>query len=366
MAARSALASASVSPNGLTAEPALSSLPVATSRAWTAPSPLVNSIITRHRITLSPDCLPPAKAYHPQVLDGLRMVRSTVFESTSTRPSLRNMVRPSQRRSVYRIAFARVNFTDNPSEQPGQPPLQVVHQWLALGLAHRAPLLGRAAADAVLDGIDRGDPLDHLQRYGRLRSLVHGDEFTACMRETKRQPDPAGLGAPGQRLVGAVAVDLHHAGEAVAELRDDRLGVAAGQIVLRSSMTTVSIRGSGSYIQRESNPATAAPTKGTTQNIQSWPRYSPPANSAGPVLRAGLTDVLVTGIDTRWMSVSASPIGIPAKPLAAPFEVVPTMMSRKKNVITNSITTQAPRLYLARAEVAVAIGSDARHPARLA
>src|SRR5277367_3431489 len=66
MAARSALASASVSPNGLTAEPALSSLPVATSRAWTAPSPLVNSIITRHRITLSPDCLPPARAYTPR------------------------------------------------------------------------------------------------------------------------------------------------------------------------------------------------------------------------------------------------------------------------------------------------------------
>ncbi len=71
MAARSALASASVRPNGLTAEPELSSLLVATSRARTAPSPLVNSITTRHRIALSPDCPPPAKAYHPQVLDGL-------------------------------------------------------------------------------------------------------------------------------------------------------------------------------------------------------------------------------------------------------------------------------------------------------
>ncbi len=70
MAARSALASASVRPNGLTTEPALSSLPVATSRAWTAPSPLVNSITTRHRIALSPACLPLAKPYHPQVLDG--------------------------------------------------------------------------------------------------------------------------------------------------------------------------------------------------------------------------------------------------------------------------------------------------------
>ena len=45
--------------------PALSSLPVATSRAWTAPSPLVNSITTRHRIALSPACLWPS--LHPQV-----------------------------------------------------------------------------------------------------------------------------------------------------------------------------------------------------------------------------------------------------------------------------------------------------------
>ena len=65
------MASANVKPNGLTTEPVLSSLPVATSRAWTVPSPLVNSITTRHRITFSPACLPLAKAYHPQVLDGL-------------------------------------------------------------------------------------------------------------------------------------------------------------------------------------------------------------------------------------------------------------------------------------------------------
>ncbi len=81
MAARSALASASVRPNGLTTEPALSSLPVATSRAWTAPSPLVNSITTRHRIALSPACLPLAKPYHPQVLDGFRQTMSGKFEN---------------------------------------------------------------------------------------------------------------------------------------------------------------------------------------------------------------------------------------------------------------------------------------------
>ncbi len=77
---------------------------------------------------------------------------------------------------------------------------------------------------------------------------------------------------------------------------------------------------------RASAPAIIAPAKGATQNNQSWPTYSPPAKRAGPVLRAGLTEVLVIGIEIRWMSVSARPIGMPANPLAAPFDVVPTMM----------------------------------------
>ena len=49
-------------------------------------------------------------------------------------------------------------------------------------------------------------------------------------------------------------------------------------------------------------------------NSHSWPIASPPANSAGPIERAGFTDVLVTGIDTRWIRVSDSPIAIGAKP----------------------------------------------------
>src|SRR5258707_15882030 len=88
------------------------------------------------------------------------------------------------------------------------------------------------------------------------------------------------------------------------------------------------------------------PRSGATQNSQSWPSAQSPTNSAGPVLRAGLTDVLVTGIDTRWISVRARPIGMPANPDAAPFDVVPTMMYRKKNVIRNSVIRQAVRLYL--------------------
>ena len=43
-------------------------------------------------------------------------------------------------------------------------------------------------------------------------------------------------------------------------------------------------------------------------NSQSWPSAQPPAKSAGPMLRAGLTEVLVTGMLTRWISVSPNPI----------------------------------------------------------
>src|SRR5260370_9729374 len=92
---------------------------------------------------------------------------------------------------------------------------------------------------------------------------------------------------------------------------------------------------------RASAPAIIAAAIGATQNTQSWLTYSPPAKRAGPVLRAGLTEVLVIGIEIRWMRVSARPIGMPAKPVAAPFDVVPTMMNRKKKVSSSSAKKQA-------------------------
>ncbi len=64
-------------------------------------------------------------------------------------------------------------------------------------------------------------------------------------------------------------------------------------------------------------PAASAPTIGATQNSQSCDSAQPPTKSAGPVLRAGLTDVLVTGMLIRWISVSARPIASPAKPTGA-------------------------------------------------
>ena len=47
---------------------------------------------------------------------------------------------------------------------------------------------------------------------------------------------------------------------------------------------------------------------GATQNNQSCPRAQPPTNRAGPVLRAGLTEVLVTGMPIRWTRVRP-PVG---------------------------------------------------------
>ena len=44
----------------------------------------------------------------------------------------------------------------------------------------------------------------------------------------------------------------------------------------------------------------------------SWRRASPPTNSAGPMLLAGLTDVPSIGIPMRWTSVRARPMTRPA------------------------------------------------------
>jgi hypothetical protein len=103
---------------------------------------------------------------------------------------------------------------------------------------------------------------------------------------------------------------------------------------------------STSCCHRPTNPARAAPRHGASQKSQSWPIYAPPANSAGPVLRAGLTDAFVTGIRNRWIRVRHSPIGMPANPTAAPFEVVPMITYRKKKVAMTSLKRDDTSPYL--------------------
>jgi hypothetical protein len=60
------------------------------------------------------------------------------------------------------------------------------------------------------------------------------------------------------------------------------------------------------------------------------------------VLRAGFTDVFVTGMLIRWISVRARPIGMPAKPCGARRCVDPRMTNTNIAVRTTSATRQAP------------------------
>jgi hypothetical protein len=67
----------------------------------------------------------------------------------------------------------------------------------------------------------------------------------------------------------------------------------------------------------------------------------PPTKSAGASDRAGFTEVLVTGIEIRWISVSARPMAMGAKPLGARSSVEPRMTSRKNAVRMTSMVKQA-------------------------
>ena len=84
-----------------------------------------------------------------------------------------------------------------------------------------------------------------------------------------------------------------------------------------------------------------APMIGATQNNHSCSIAAPPTNNAGPVERAGFTDVFVTGIEIRWISVRHRPMAIGANPAGARLSVAPRMTNRKKNVITTSHTSAA-------------------------
>src|SRR2546425_2536462 len=80
---------------------------------------------------------------------------------------------------------------------------------------------------------------------------------------------------------------------------------------------------------------------GATQNSHSCEMAISGPNRAGPVLRAGLTEVLVTGIEIRWISVRHRPMASPPKPAAARLAVAPRMTRMKKAVITTSVTRRS-------------------------
>jgi hypothetical protein len=80
---------------------------------------------------------------------------------------------------------------------------------------------------------------------------------------------------------------------------------------------------------------------GAIQNSQSCCSAHPPTMIAGPVLRAGFTDVLVMGMLMRWISVSARPMASGANPAGARGSVAPRMTIRKKNVMSTSVMNPA-------------------------
>ena len=65
------------------------------------------------------------------------------------------------------------------------------------------------------------------------------------------------------------------------------------------------------------NPAIKAPAIGATKNSHSWLRLVSPANNAGPVDRAGFTDVSDRDADEVDERQRARPIAMAAKPLGA-------------------------------------------------
>jgi len=55
-----------------------------------------------------------------------------------------------------------------------------------------------------------------------------------------------------------------------------------------------------------------------------------------------LTEVLVTGIEIRWIRVKAKPMAIGANPAGARASVAPMITTRNIAVITTSLTKPAP------------------------
>ena len=87
------------------------------------------------------------------------------------------------------------------------------------------------------------------------------------------------------------------------------------------------------------------PTIGATQKSQSCEIAQPPAYRATPVLRAGFTEVLVTGMLIKWISVRHNPMAIGAKPYGARLSVAPIMTKINIMVMTTSVIRAAGKLY---------------------
>ena len=101
------------------------------------------------------------------------------------------------------------------------------------------------------------------------------------------------------------------------------------------------------YFFASSNPfqstaARIAPKIGATMKSHSCAKASPQTNTAGPKLRAGLTDVPVTGIPTMCITARAIPMAKPPNPLAASALVRDRRENRYPRAQTRTGTSRRP------------------------
>lgn len=92
-----------------------------------------------------------------------------------------------------------------------------------------------------------------------------------------------------------------------------------------------------SFRVRQTIADSAAPTNGATINSQSCASAWPPSNRAGAILRAGLTEVPVIGMQTIWMRTSVRPIAYPAN-CFAPFSLSVVPKTTKTKIKVNTVS----------------------------
>ena len=76
-------------------------------------------------------------------------------------------------------------------------------------------------------------------------------------------------------------------------------------------------------------------------NSQSWMIASPPANRAGPIERAGLTDVPVAAIDAKWIIVSERPMDSGARAGCSLRVSVTARITQTKTMVRSSSSSRA-------------------------
>ena len=80
----------------------------------------------------------------------------------------------------------------------------------------------------------------------------------------------------------------------------------------------------------------AAPIKGATMKSHNCVNAIPPPTKAGPILRAGFTEVPVIGIHTMWIKTKVSPIASPPNPSGDFLLVAPR--TTKTNIKVNTVS----------------------------